>query len=243
MFVFASGGHLLDETGQPTYPEKDPVPLQILEWWVSAANDWKIVNTAADMQTAPEGVLSAFLSGKSTFEPDSRYDLEADNAPERSRVAEQGKVVARLDLFPGLKPDSPRHAPGWTRLYGLTAHSAAPDKAWRLQYYMGAKDKDGNYYTAKRWWLLRSLGYAYKPLANDSEVQAHTKKFIHPDDLPLMAKGQDLAIKRDGLGFAWWTEWYVDLQSQIQDALLKKKAPKDALAASATKATQLATKS
>src|SRR5262249_30944222 len=35
MFVFASGGHLLDETGQPTYPEKDPVPLQILEWWVS----------------------------------------------------------------------------------------------------------------------------------------------------------------------------------------------------------------
>jgi multiple sugar transport system substrate-binding protein len=240
MFVLASGGHLLDEAGQPTYPDKDPVPLEILNWWVAAANDWKIVNVNADMQPAPQGVLSAFLSGKSAFLTDSRYDLEQDNAPERSRIAIPGQINGRLDLFPGLDASSPRHTPGWTRLYGLTAHAADPQAAWRLAYYMGAKDKDGNYYTAKRWWLLRSLGYAFKPLAQDAEVIAHTKKFIADADLPLMAKAQDLAVKREGLNFAWWTEWYVDLQAQIQEALLKKKTPKEALAASAVKAQQLA---
>jgi multiple sugar transport system substrate-binding protein len=239
-FVQASGGRLLDDNGQPTYPDKDPVPLQTLEWWVAAANDWQIINTGAVMQPAPQGVLSAFRSGKSAFQHHSRYDLEADNATERSRIAVEGQVTARLALMPGANATSPHHSPGWTRLYSLTAHSKNPDQAWRLAYYLGAKDKDGQYYTAKRWWLLRSLGYVFKPLANDAEVQAHTKKFIQPEDLPLMAKAQDLAIKRDGLQYSWWTEWYVDLQAQIQEALLKNKTAKDALTASATKARQLA---
>ncbi len=238
MFVFGSGGHLLDENGDPTYPDKDPVPLQILEWWVAAANDWKIVNAAANMQPTPQGVLSAYRSGKAAFKAYSRYDLEADNAPERSRIAIEGQINSRLALIPGLDQNSPHHAPGWTRLYGITAHTQSPDTAWRLAYYLGAKDKSGEYYTAKRWWLLRSLGYVYTPLAQDAEVLAHTKKFIA--DPPLMNKAQQLAQTRDGLQFPWWTDWYTDLQAQIQEAILKKKSPKEALTASANKARQLA---
>ncbi len=238
MFVFGSGGHLLDENGEPTYPDKDPVPLQILEWWVAAANDWKIVNAAANMQPTPQGVLSAYRSGKAAFMAYSRYDLEADNAPERSRVAVEGQINSRLALIPGLDQNSPHHAPGWTRLYSITAHTQNPDIAWRLAYYLGAKDKSGEYYTAKRWWLLRSLGYVYTPLSKDAEVLAHTKKFIADPDL--MDKAQQLAQTRDGLQFSWWTDWYTDLQAQIQEAILKKKSPKDALTASANKARQLA---
>src|SRR5262249_59812940 len=58
MFNFASGGHLLDQEGEPTYPDKDKVPLAILEWWVAAANDWKIVNAQADFEVPTAGALT-----------------------------------------------------------------------------------------------------------------------------------------------------------------------------------------
>ena len=241
MYVFASGGHLLDENGQPTYPDKDPVPLQVLNWWVSAANDWKIVDAAADMQPLPQGVLTAYRSGKASFFAFSRYDLEADNAPERSRIAIQGQINSRLGLVPGLTQNAPHKAPGWTRAYAITAHTSQPDQAWRLAYYLGGKDKTGEYYTAKRWWLLRSLGYVFKPLAKDPEVLAHTKTFIA--DPALMDQAQQLAQPRDGLQYPWWTEWYTDLQAQIQEAILKKKTAREALTESAAKASQLAKQS
>lgn len=239
-FVEASGGHLLDENGEPTYPTKDKVPLEILKWWVAAANDWKIIDAKADMQPTPNGVLSAYRSGKASYQIHSRYDLEADNAPERSRIAIPGQINSLLDLMPGLDASSPRSTPGWSREYGMVSYTKNPEAAWRLQYYMGGKDKTGQYYTAKRWWLLRSLGYVYKPLAQDPEVLAHTKKFIA--DVPLMEKAQELARRRDGLAFPWWTDWYVDLQAQIQEAILKNKTPEEALNASAAKARQLAKK-
>ncbi|MGH2460236.1 MAG: ABC transporter substrate-binding protein, partial [Chloroflexota bacterium] len=241
MFVFGSGGHLLDENGQPTYPDKDPVPLEILKWWVAAANEWKIVNAAANMQPVPQGTLTAYRSGKAAFYAYSRYDLYADNDPTQSRIAIQGKINSRLALIPGLDQNSPHYAPGWTRLYGVTSYTSHLDDAWKLAYYMGAKDKTGEYYTAKRWWLLQSLGYVFKPLAQDPEVQAHTKTFIA--DPGLMDQATQLARTRDGLQYPWWTDWYTHLQAQIQEAILGKKAPKDALTESANKARALAKQS
>jgi multiple sugar transport system substrate-binding protein len=240
-FVQASGGHLLDATGQPTYPSKDPVPLEVLKWWVAAANDWKIVDAQANMQPAPSGVLSAYRSGKAAFQLHARYSLKDDNAPEKSRIAVQGQINSRLALMPGLAANSPHYTPGYSREYGIVNYSTNPDGAWQLAYYMGGKDKTGQYYTAKRWWLLRSLGYVYKSLAADPEVIAHTKTFIvNP---ALMDQATQLARRRDGLSFPWWTDWYIDLQGHIQEAILKKVTPEEALTASAAKATQLAKQS
>src|SRR5438132_7624062 len=50
MYTFASGGHRLDQAGDPTFPDKDKTPQAILEWWVAAANDWKTFNAKANME-------------------------------------------------------------------------------------------------------------------------------------------------------------------------------------------------
>jgi len=127
--------------------------------------------------------------------------------------------------------------PAWNRYYGIP--STAPNKAGSMDLikYLGGKDKSGEYYTAKRWWLLRALGMAYKSPWTDTEVVDRTSKFIA--DSQLMQKANSLGQARDGLEFPWWTDWYMDLQANVQQALLKQKSPKDALQASADKARAL----
>jgi multiple sugar transport system substrate-binding protein len=244
MYTFASGGHLLDQNGEPTYPDKDKVPLAVLEWWVAAANDWQILNAKANMEPLPTGALTAIRSqgsqpgyGTVAFMAHSRYDLEGDNAPERSKAALPGKINVQFGLFPGLDANSPHNVPAWNRYYGIPLTAKDKKSSMALIKYLGGKDKTGQYYTAKRWWLLRALGMAYQSPWNDPEVQEKTKKFIA--DPALMQKQNSLAIARDGLDNPWWTDWYMDLQANIQQALLKQKTPKEALQSSADKARAL----
>ena len=244
MYTFASGGHLLDQAGDPTYPDKDQVPQAILEWWVAAANDWKIVNPQADMEVPTAGALTAMRTqgsqpgyGGVTFMAHSRYDLEADNAPERSKSAIPGKINIKFGQFPGLDTNSPHNVPAWNRYYGIPSTALNKQSSMELIKYLGGKDKSGQYYTAKRWWLLRGLGMAYKSPWTDPEIQDRTSKFIA--DSQLMQKANSLGQARDGLEFPWWTDWYMDLQANVQQALLKEKTPKDALQASADKARAL----
>jgi multiple sugar transport system substrate-binding protein len=244
MYTFASGGHLLDKEGEPTFPDQDKVPLAILEWWVAAANDWKIINHQANMEPIPAGALTPLRTqgsqpgyGGTAFMAHSRYDLEADNAPERSKSAIPGKINIKFVLFPGLDANSPHNVPAWNRYYGIPSTATNQKNSMELIKYLGGKDKTGEYYTAKRWWLLRALGMAYKSPWNDPEVQEKTNKFIA--DGALMQRANSLGQARDGLEFAWWTDWYMDLQSNIQLALLKQKSPREALTASADKARAL----
>jgi multiple sugar transport system substrate-binding protein len=243
-FVFASGGHLLDPQGDPTFPDQDKVPLAVLEWWVAAGNDWKIMNHVADMEPIPTGALTPMRTqgsqpgyGGVAFAAHSRYDLEGDNAPERSKSALADKINIKFVQFPGLDANSPHNVPAWNRYYGIP--STAPNRNFSMDLirYLGGKDKSGQYFTAKRWWLLRALGMAYKSPWSDPEVQDKTGKFIA--DSALMQKANSLGQARDGLEFPWWTDWYMDLQSNIQQAMLKQKSAREALQASADKARAL----
>jgi multiple sugar transport system substrate-binding protein len=244
MYNFASGGHLLDQAGDPTFPDKDKVPQAILEWWVAAANDWKIFNAQANMEVLASGALTPMRTqgtqpgyGGVAFAAHSRYDLEGDNAPERSKSAIPGKINIKFVLFPGLDASSTHNVPAWNRYYGIPSTATNKTASMDLIKYMGGKDKTGQYYTAKRWWLLRGLGMAYNSPWTDPEVVDRTNKFIA--DSQLMQKANSLGQARDGLEFPWWTDWYMDLQANVQQALLKQKTPKDALQASADKARAL----
>ena len=244
MYNFASGGHLLDQAGDPTFPDKDKTPQAILEWWVAAANDWKIFDAQANMEVLASGALTPMRTqgtqpgyGGVAFAAHSRYDLEGDNAPERSKSAIPGKINIKFVLFPGLDASSPHNVPAWNRYYGIPSTAANKTSSMDLVKYLGGKDKTGQYYTAKRWWLLRGLGMAYKSPWTDPEVVDRTNKFIA--DSQLMQKANSLGQARDGLEFPWWTDWYMDLQANVQQTLLKQKSPKDALQASADKARAL----
>ncbi len=244
MYTFASGGHLLDPAGEPTFPDADKVPLAILEWWVAAANDWKILNPQADMEVPTAGALTPLRTqgaqpgyGGVAFAAHSRYDLEGDNAPERSKSAIPGKINIKFVLFPGLDAQSPHNVPAWNRYYGIPVTATNKQYSMDLIKYLGGKDKTGQYYTAKRWWLLRALGMAYKSPWTDPEVTDRTNKFIA--DSQLMQTANGLGQARDGLEFPWWTDWYMDLQANVQQALLKQKTPREALQAAADKARAL----
>jgi len=165
MYTFASGGHLLNQAGEPTFPDTDKVPLAILEWWVAAANDWKIMNAQANMEVPTAGALTPLRTqgsqpgyGGVAFAAHSRYDLEADNAPERSKSAIPGKINIKFVLFPGLDASSPHNVPAWNRYYGIPSTAPNRTASMDLIKYLGDKDEVGLYYTAKRWWLLRAVG-------------------------------------------------------------------------------------
>ena len=67
----------------------------------------------------------------------------------------------------------------WTRMYSLTSHvkDSQIDAAWKLIQFLGGMDKNGQLYTAKRWYLLRGLGFAYPELWNDSEISSSTARW------------------------------------------------------------------
>jgi ABC-type glycerol-3-phosphate transport system substrate-binding protein len=175
--------------------------------------------------------------GGVAFNAHSRYDLEGDNAPERSKSALPGKINIKFVLFPGLDANSPHNIPAWNRYYGIPSTATNKQNSMELIKYLGGKDKSGQYYTAKRWWLLRALGMAYKSPWSDPEVVDRTGKFIA--DSNLMQQANSLGQARDGLDYPWWTDWYTDLQANVQQALLKQKTPREALQASADKARAL----
>src|SRR5258708_33073451 len=107
MYNFASGGHLLDQAGDPTFPDKDKVPQAILEWWVAAANDWKIFNAQANMEVLASGALTpmrtqwtqpGYGGGRVAAAP--RFHLEGDNPPARAKSAVPGKINLNCVRFP-----------------------------------------------------------------------------------------------------------------------------------------------
>jgi multiple sugar transport system substrate-binding protein len=142
--------------------------------------------------------------------------------------------------FPKFSSSQPGGSLGWARMHSIPTISKDPDDAWKLQQYAGGKDKEGVYYTAKRWYILKGLGFGWKPLLDDPEIIASTKKWGDPD---LIRKESGLAKGRQVLQSSWYADWEQFFWSQLQDALLQRTPPKDALKAAADKAVELKSES
>ena len=121
----------------------------------------------------------------------SKYDVEWINNRENSAVSEtylsqrgipetealHAKVI-KMARLPSLEPE--QHGTlGWTRMYSLTAHCREDYllDAWELMQFLGGKDATGDYYTARRWFQLRGLGFAFISLMDDPEIIALTEKW------------------------------------------------------------------
>ena len=230
--VFASGGRLFNETMDPIFPNEDKTALGVLEWMLEAMHTWQILDPKG-LELDETQARDVFLSGQGVFTSNVGNVFPRANNPQHSKRA--GDIA--MMRFPGLKDDISKGPMGWTRLYGISADTKVRDAAWRLIYYMGGKDASGNYHTAKDWYLKYGVGYAFKSLDNDADIIEAQRKAGYDRDVLKQQVGT--ARARENISAPWYNEWDRFTQQQIQNTLLKRIKPQDALVASANKAREL----
>ena len=230
--VFASGGRLFNDTMDPIFVNEDKTALGVLEWMLEAMHTWQILDPKG-LELDETQARDVFLSGQGVFTSNVGNVFPRANNPQHSKRA--GDIA--MMRFPGFKDDVTKGPMGWTRLYGISADTKVRDAAWRLIYYMGGKDASGNYYTAKDWYLKYGVGYAFKSLDNDPDIVEAQRKAGYDRDVLKQQVGT--ARARENISAPWYNEWDRFTQQQIQNTLLRRIKPQDALVASANKAREL----
>jgi multiple sugar transport system substrate-binding protein len=230
--VFASGGKLFNEAMDPVFPNEDKTALGVLEWMLDAMHTWQILDPKG-LELDETQARDVFLSGQGVFTSNVGNVFPRANNPQHSKRA--GDIA--MMRFPGLKDDISKGPMGWTRLYGISADTKVRDAAWRLLYYMGGKDASGNYYTAKDWYLKYGVGYAFKTLDNDPDIVEAQRKAGYDRDVLKQQVGT--ARARENISAPWYNDWDRFTQQQIQNTLLRRIKPQEALVASASKAREL----
>jgi multiple sugar transport system substrate-binding protein len=224
--VYGAGGRFFDKELEPTFPDRDTMPVQVLDWLVEAFQNWKIVD-ASSMEMDPNKVRDVFAAGNVTFTVLHRYYMRHLNNPKVSKVADQvkfGEIPAA--------PSPNRAAEGWARLYGMGKTAPNKEDAWKLIQFLGGKDKSGHYYTAERWVDLQGLGPGYTPVLTSPKVIADTSKWV---DTTIAGKMAQSAVVREISKATWYPEADLVLQQQVQRALLRQAKPREALATAAAK--------
>jgi multiple sugar transport system substrate-binding protein len=229
--VFASGGHLFNEALDPVYPNEDKTALGVLEWLVEAMHGWKIIDPRG-LELDETQARDVYLSGQGIFTSNVGNVFPRVNNPQLSKRA--GDV--QMMRFPGLQ-DTGKGPMGWSRLYGISPDTKVKDAAFRLISYLGGKDAKGEYFSAKDWYLKYGIGYPFKSLDQDPDIQAAQKKTGY--DLDVLRQQFGNSHARENITATWYSEWDRFTQQQIQSALLRQVKPAEALAASAKKAQDL----
>ncbi|RIK41652.1 MAG: hypothetical protein DCC55_11255 [Chloroflexi bacterium] len=226
--VFASKGEWVDQNWEPICDQPGSVVEQVLEWMTDAFD--KGIMDIANLEMTDADVFELFQNGQTVFQGTNRYDLRALNDPEQTAQAVAGERVFRPMLMPGL--EGPEGTILWTRQYTVNATAVDQAAAFRLQYFAGAKNKAGEYWTAKQWHSRFGLGFAYKSLATDADIVAGEETWGDP---PLFAQQKETAVARNGLEAAWYSEWDNFMQAEWHKAVLKQVSASEATKAMADK--------
>jgi multiple sugar transport system substrate-binding protein len=229
--VFASGGHLFNPAMDPVFPNQDKTATMVLEWMLEAMHSWEILDPVG-LELDETQARDTFLSGQGVFTSNVGNVFPRSNNPQHSKRA--GDI--RMTRFPGLT-DVAQGPMGWTRLYAMSSQTKVRDAAWRLMYFLGGKDAKGEYSSAKTWYLKYGVGYPFKSLDKDPEIEAAQKQSGY--ELPILQQQVGNAHARENISTTWYSEWDRFTQQQIQSVLLRQTKPAAALAASAKKAQDL----
>src|SRR6266536_2423331 len=226
--IYGAGAKLFNDKMEPIL-EQDAAVKGVLTWINKGLNDTKIIDPASlETATVPR---DNFMAGQHAFLFVARYDIEAVNSPERSKVAGKGKMTLMLGL------DGPgKGSVGWTRMYCLTKTTKVKDAAYKLIYYLGGLDEKGAPYTAKFWFMNRGLGFTYKALGDDPEIKAKLAKFVDAD---LYSKQAETARVREAVTEPWYSEWESGNQKLMQQVFTKQLSVDDGIKGMAANAKKL----
>ena len=245
---YASEVDLFDDEINPIFPDDDGHRAEkILQWLTDGIHEHGTIHISS--LTSPL-ILENTAAGRQTFAMINKHDLERVNNRENSAVAEaylrargipeekaQYAKTLKMAPVPTLEPDQ-EGTLGWTRMYSLTAHCREEHllDAWQLVQFLGGKDVTGDYYTARRWFRLRGLGFAFKSLLDDPDIIAQTEQW---GDIKLIKRLSQVARIRENIRAPWFPDFNAYYQPEIQKILLRQQSPRDGLARIAKRCREL----
>ncbi len=231
---YASEVDLFDEGLNPIFPDdQDRRAEHILQWIVDGIHRHRII----DPNSLTMGLIRENIAaGRQAFALINKYDLEWVNNRRNAAVVEaelqnrpgvQHAKVFKMAPLPSLAPDQ-RGSLGWTRMYSLTSHCREDRilQAWQLMNFLGGKDASGDYYTARRWFRLRGLGFAFKSLLDDPEIIALTQAW---GDIGAIKEEAGFVRARENIRAPWFPDFNLYYQPEIQKILLGQQSPRDGL--------------
>ncbi len=245
---YASEVDLFDDELNPIFPDDEGRRAErILQWIVDGIYRHKII----DLNSLTMGLIRENIAaGRQVFSLISKYDVEWINNRKNAAVVEaylkargipetQARHAKVLKMAPLPSLESDQHGTlGWTRMYCVTAH-CREDKlmdAWQLMKFLGGVDASGDYYTARRWFRLRGLGFAFKSLLDDPEIIAQTEQW---GDIKLIKEQSQFVRMRENIKAPWFPDFNVYYQPEIQKILLRQQSPRDGLARIAKRCREL----
>ena len=195
-------------------------------------------------------VRENLAAGRQTYALINKYELEWVNNRRNSAVVEMAlradgiseaeashAKIFKIAPLPSLEPNQ-RGTLGWTRMYCLTAHCPQEKllDTWQLMQFLGGKDAYGDYYTARRWFRLRGLGFAYKSLLDDPKIIAQTEQW---GDIRLIKELSKHVRTRENIKAPWFADFNIYYQPEIQKIILRDQSPRDGLARIAKRCSEL----
>ena len=235
---YASEVDLFDEEMNPIFPDDEGRRAEkILQWIVDGIHRYRTI----DPNSLTMGLIRENIAaGRQAFALINKYDLEWVNNRRNAAVVEvelQGRGIPatqsqharvfNMAPLPALERGQ-RGTLGWTRMYCLTAHCREEKilQAWQLMNFLGGKDASGDYYTARRWFQLRGLGFAFKSLLDDPEIAAQTRAW---GDSEFIKEEASFVRARENIRAPWFPDFNIYYQPEIQKILLRQQSPRDGL--------------
>jgi multiple sugar transport system substrate-binding protein len=227
--VFASGGDMFDAAGNPVMDGTDPTARNVFAWLQRAATVSKVIDPAV-LQLLPVPLDDAMKNERYAFTVGARYALRDYNDPSRSKTAGNLKIA----YIPSLDGNVVGTVSN-TRMYALRKDTEVQDKAFKLLTYLGGFT-DGVPYTAKYWFQKKGLGFPFRALEQDQEVQTTLATFADPTIYSGLAS---LARPRTAIKQPWYSEYENEQQKTVQQLLSNQTSPDDAVKALSAAVTSL----
>jgi multiple sugar transport system substrate-binding protein len=184
----------------------------------------------AVLQLLPVPLDDAMKAERYAFTVGARYALRDYNDPARSQTAGNLKIA----YIPSLD-GSATGTVSTTRMYALSKDTEVQEKAFQLLTYLGGFT-DGEPYTAKYWFQKKGLGFPFKALEQDPEVQAGIATFADPEIYSGLAEA---ARPRTVVKQPWYSEYENEQQKTVQQILNNQTSPDEAVKSLSTAVTSL----
>jgi len=219
--LYGAGAELFDDDLNPLFPDQDTAMLGLLTWLRDAMQTWEILDPVSIEYHVGQS-RDAFVAGQNSETVISQYETRYVRDPEVSQVAD----TVAVGFIPTLSDPSFRSSVAFSHLYGVSSKAEDVDAAYKLVYFLGSKNKAGEPFCAREWFLRHGLGFAYPALWDDSAIAEAVKPW---GDLEKLKEQKMVAQARKGVKAAWFPEWDDFTQGKIQEAVLDRVEPESAL--------------
>ena len=230
--LYASGGNMFDENGEPAFDKPDSPMKDILEWYVAAINDWQIVGMD-DLQRDWGTSRTQMRSGVVKAGYMAQYALTEFNVKPDSAVT--GKI--KMALVPGLETNDVGTV-GYAHSAGMAAISENKDDAWTLLNAYAGPGDDGTWALTVARALDQGGRCPYPVVYEDPRLKELIAAITLGDSADYFKLSEVVRAKR-GIKTTWYPEWEQFMMTQVQDALIKNQSVEAAITASAEEARKL----